>query len=111
MNKIGIAALLLASALVSPASGLGDKALDNADDLIVKQGQVMTLEGGAHTFDDLVIGNDGILRVAAGTNITANRIHSDGGKIEYIQGSGNGATPTITLIGLDASEVRDLAVV
>lgn len=111
MNKIGIAALLLASALVSPASALGDKALDNADDLIVKQGQVMTLDGGAHTFDDLVIGDDGILRVAAGTNITANRIHSDGGKIEYIEGSGNGATPTITLIGLDASAVRDLAIV
>ncbi|WP_424980688.1 hypothetical protein [Leisingera sp. S232] len=105
------AAALAIGAAASSAFALGDPALNNADDLIVREGETVTLTGGSHTFDDIVVSDDATLFVPAGVTITANRIHSDGGTIRYLEGSGNGATPTVTLIAFDASNVRDLTVI
>lgn len=108
--KMTAAAIALGT-LSTPAFALGDTSLTNADDLVVREGETVTLQGGSHTFDDIVISDDATLFVPAGVTITANRLHADGGTIRYLEGSGNGATPTITLISFDASNVRDLTVV
>lgn len=109
LKATSVAAMIAATA--SSALALGDTALNNSDDLIVREGETVTLTGGTHTFDDLVISDDATLFVPAGVTITANRIHSDGGTIRHIEGSGNGATPTMTVITFDASETRDLTFV
>lgn len=111
-NFLNTAATAVAfGVFAASAFALGDPALNNADDLIVREGETVTLQGGSHTFDDIVISDDATLFVPAGVTITANRVHSDGGIIRYVEGSGNGATPTITLISFDASNVRDLTVI